>query len=233
MTVDRAEAEGLESGAVAEALAIDIRTDGVRVHEADSLHGRLALYVPNLFLGVDGSAAATAVAELLEQSLPPSASISVVTRQKYGLEVDTIPLERLRVITIDAATAVYVPALDVRVEALGALYAADVLGADQVDVTNLSRRAARLASGTWEDRPTIDAAIGAASDSWRIERMPAIDRNLLRLGVYELLHTDLPKGVVLDEAVTLAKTYSTEGSGRFVNGVLDAVASARPDGPGT
>ncbi|HEX2042681.1 MAG TPA: transcription antitermination factor NusB, partial [Acidimicrobiales bacterium] len=67
---------------------------------------------------------------------------------------------------------------------------------------------------------------------WAVERMPAIDRALLRMGVFELLHRpDVPTGVVLSEAVELAARYSTEDSGRFVNGVLARIAEeVRPSG---
>ena len=63
--------------------------------------------------------------------------------------------------------------------------------------------------------------------------MPAVDRQLLRIATYELLYSELPVAVVIDEAVELANEYSTEESGRFVNGVLSAIAArARPRGPG-
>jgi transcription antitermination factor NusB len=233
VTDDAGASSRLDDAVIGEALGIDLRTDGVAIHDAGHLPGRLALYVPNLFVGIDGSAASTAVAELLEQVLPPTAPITLVMHREAGPELLTEDLARLRVITIDAATAVYVPAVDVRVEALGALYAADILHLEEIDDTQLSRRAASLAQGTWTDRATLDAAISEASRSWRVERMPAVDRNLLRLAAYELMHTDLPTGVILDEAVTLAKAYSTESSGRFVNGVLDTVAGARSDGAST
>jgi N utilization substance protein B len=115
---------------------------------------------------------------------------------------------------------------DARAQALGALYAADVLGTEGVDVEHLGGRAAALATTTWDHREDIDAAIDAASTRWRIDRMPAIDRTILRLGVYELIYTDMPVGVVISEAVELAKTYSTAKSGSFVNGVLSAIATA-------
>jgi N utilization substance protein B len=71
----------------------------------------------------------------------------------------------------------------------------------------------------------LDARIAKASTNWRLERMARVDRNLLRLGAWELLHRpDVPRAVVLDEAVELAKRYGTEESGAFVNGVLDRVA---------
>ncbi|MGI9666033.1 MAG: transcription antitermination factor NusB, partial [Acidimicrobiia bacterium] len=84
-----------------------------------------------------------------------------------------------------------------------------------------------LASGTWEHREDLDAEITSVARDWRIERMPTVDRNVLRLGAFELLYTDLPKGVVLDQAVELAKAYSTSRSPSFVNGVLDAIADGR------
>jgi N utilization substance protein B len=113
---------------------------------------------------------------------------------------------------------------EARVQALGALYSADVLAYEEVDTAGLSKRAAALAAGTWEQREIIDAALSAASKRWRIERMPAVDRNILRLGTYELTQTDVPKAVVISEAVGLAKQYSTSKSGAFVNGVLSAIA---------
>ncbi len=71
----------------------------------------------------------------------------------------------------------------------------------------------------------VDEWIRAASKNWRLERMTRVDRNLLRLGTWELLHKpDVPRAVVIDEAVELAKRYGTEESGAFVNGVLARVA---------
>ncbi len=80
----------------------------------------------------------------------------------------------------------------------------------------------------------LDARIVRASTNWRLERMTRVDRNLLRLGAWELLEkTDVPRAVVLDEAVELAKRFGTEESGAFVNGVLDRIAddSGRQDEP--
>jgi N utilization substance protein B len=79
---------------------------------------------------------------------------------------------------------------------------------------------------------SIDAAISSHSRGWSIERMPALDRAILRVGVFELSERpDVPVAVVIDEAVRLAKRFSTDDSGRFVNGVLAAVARAvRPAG---
>ena len=72
--------------------------------------------------------------------------------------------------------------------------------------------------------PELDAMISAASSNWRIERMTRVDRNLLRLGAWELAHRkDVPRAVVLDEAVELAKSYGTDESSAFVNGVLNEI----------
>lgn len=89
-----------------------------------------------------------------------------------------------------------------------------------------------LVTGVGEEREEIDRSITASSDNWRLDRMPAIDRALLRLGVYELgWRHDVPTGVVISEAVELAKRFSTEDSGRFVHGVLARVArEVRGDG---
>ena len=71
----------------------------------------------------------------------------------------------------------------------------------------------------------IDALVSAASTHWRLERMARVDRNLLRLGTWELLHrNDVPRAVILDEAVELAKAFGTDESGAFVNGVLNRIA---------
>ena len=121
--------------------------------------------------------------------------------------------------------------VEAREQALGALYAADSRGLEDIDFTKISKRAALLAEGTWDNRVHIDAVISASSTKWRIERMPVVDRNILRLGVYELLHTDLSVAIVISEAVELAKTFSTAKSGSFVNGVLSAVAEGKSDVP--
>jgi N utilization substance protein B len=89
-----------------------------------------------------------------------------------------------------------------------------------------------LVEGVVEFLPEIDATIAAYSDGWALERMPAVDRNILRLGVYELGHVDaVPRGVVLSEAVNLAAQLSTDDSAAFVNGVLARIAEAAPRAP--
>ncbi len=88
--------------------------------------------------------------------------------------------------------------------------------------------ARRLVEGTIENLPAIDAMVRRHAENWRLERMPAIDRNILRLAVYEMLfETRVPKVVILDEAIELAKKFGAESSGRFVNGLLDGVLQSR------
>src|SRR3954452_23103285 len=82
-----------------------------------------------------------------------------------------------------------------------------------------------LVAGVWDHRARIDELVERFAIDWTLERMPVIDRTILRMGTYELLERpDVPTGAVLSEAVELAKRYSTEESGRFVNGVLGAIA---------
>lgn len=88
--------------------------------------------------------------------------------------------------------------------------------------------AAELVSGVTTHLEEIDALISRYAHDWTIDRMPAIDRNLLRLGIFEILYLeDVPDAVAMDEAVELAKRYSTEDSGRFINGVLARIADER------
>ncbi len=97
--------------------------------------------------------------------------------------------------------------------------------------SNLRGRAARIVDGVTASLAALDEAISEASDNWRVERMASVDRTIIRIGLYELRHQpDTPLGVVLNEAVELAKRYSTDQSGAFVNGVLSALArEERPD----
>lgn len=118
---------------------------------------------------------------------------------------------------------------EAREEVLGALYAADSRKLEAVDITKISKRASELAEGIWDNREAIDKLISHASAKWRIERMPVVDRNILRIGVYELENTDLSIGIVISQAVELAKKFSTARSGSFINGILSAVA-ARDEG---
>ncbi len=80
-----------------------------------------------------------------------------------------------------------------------------------------------LVRGTMSKLADIDPRIQRHAAHWRLERMPTVDRNILRLAVYEMLLTDTPAPVLIDEALELARQYSGEESVHFVNGVLDAV----------
>jgi transcription antitermination factor NusB len=80
-----------------------------------------------------------------------------------------------------------------------------------------------MAAGTWDQREAIDQRVERVAPQWPPRRQPAVDRNLIRLAVWELTNADTPPKVVIDEAIELAKKFSTEQSPAFINGVLDAV----------
>ena len=85
--------------------------------------------------------------------------------------------------------------------------------------------AAQLVQGVDTHRDEIDELLRRFAKGWSLERMPAVDRALLRLATYELLQqADVPVGVVISEAVELASEFSTDDSGRYVNGILSAIA---------
>jgi N utilization substance protein B len=123
-----------------------------------------------------------------------------------------------------------------REAALQMLFALDAAGADAERViTDFWREtpgeaegrayADDLVRGIAADLAATDGRIRDASKNWRIERMTRVDRNVLRLGAFELVHRpDVPRAVILDEAVEIAKRFGTEESGAFVNGVLDRIA---------
>ena len=82
-----------------------------------------------------------------------------------------------------------------------------------------------LVRGVADSLARLDDIIRAASENWRLERMARVDRNVLRLGAFELTNrADVPRAVILDEAVEVAKRFGNEDSGAFVNGVLDRIA---------
>lgn len=85
-----------------------------------------------------------------------------------------------------------------------------------------------LVRGTLERREVIDRLIALYAQHWRLSRMAVIDRNILRMAVYELLwNEETPEKVIINEAIELAKTYGAEDSGRFVNGMLDQIKPLR------
>mgnify|MGYP000300301886 CR=1 FL=1 len=86
--------------------------------------------------------------------------------------------------------------------------------------------ASELVEGTWAHRDAIDQLISTCSENWTLERMARVDRNILRLAVYELLFdSDTPPKVAINEAVELAKMFGSDSSPRFVNGVLGSLAT--------
>lgn len=94
------------------------------------------------------------------------------------------------------------------------------------DPTGVRDRAREIVEGVVAKRERLDEQISTVAENWDIDRMATIDRNVLRLAAWELIFTDTPSAVVLNEAVELAKSFSTENSGAFVNGILDRI---RPD----
>jgi N utilization substance protein B len=84
---------------------------------------------------------------------------------------------------------------------------------------------AEAVRGVWERLEEIDALIGEAAENWRVGRMTLVDRNILRLGAYELsLGSDIPFAVAINEAVELGKRFGAEESGAFINGILDRIS---------
>jgi len=89
--------------------------------------------------------------------------------------------------------------------------------------------AAQLVRGVQEHRERIDELVAAHAEDWTLDRMPAVDRNILRIGVYELLWADdVPDGVAISEAVQLARSLSTDASPAFVNGLLARLLELKP-----
>jgi N utilization substance protein B len=122
-----------------------------------------------------------------------------------------------------------------RERALSLLYEAETKGVTPAEVVadlpvEPAPFASELVLGVGEHQAEVDGWIVRFARDWALERMPALDRALLRIGVYELLHRpDVPTGAIMSEAVELAQRYSTDDSSRFVNGVLAAIANeARP-----
>lgn len=84
----------------------------------------------------------------------------------------------------------------------------------------------RLVEGVYVQLTDLNERIEALSENWNLTRMPVIDRCTLRIAAYELIHGDTPERVVINEAIELAKKYSTEHSGAFVNGILDKLSKS-------
>ncbi|KAA2265332.1 transcription antitermination factor NusB [Solihabitans fulvus] len=123
-----------------------------------------------------------------------------------------------------------------RKRAVDVLYEADLRGMDAVtllaervgspDVAPVNDYTITLVEGVTAHRQRIDDLIAEHAEGWTLQRMPAVDRAVLRLGLYELLWaTDVPDAVAIDEAIELAKGLSTDDSPKFVNGVLGRIAT--------
>jgi transcription antitermination protein NusB len=104
---------------------------------------------------------------------------------------------------------------------------ADALIVRRLRKDDLIEFARELVSGVRRNRPEMDALIEQVAENWSLKRMAATDRNVLRLGAYELLHTDTPEKVSIDEAVELAKRFGSEQSAQFVNGILDKLMRSK------
>ncbi len=125
-----------------------------------------------------------------------------------------------------------------RKRALDVLYEADLRGISAVEVLDAKVEAveppvnpytSELVWGVVEHADQIDDLLSTYSEGWSLERMPAVDRNLLRIGTFELLWAqEVPDAVAISEAVTLAKALSTDESPSFVNGLLGRILEIRP-----
>ena len=132
---------------------------------------------------------------------------------------------------------------DIRRAALLSLYQFDCNGTDDADTVFESldtledgdgdeasrRQGFKLAQQIWERHADADAAVAALTPEWPTHRQPLIDRNILRMAWYELLHDETPPKVAINEAVELAREFSTEQSPLFINGVLDKLWRTQRD----
>jgi transcription antitermination protein NusB len=119
---------------------------------------------------------------------------------------------------------------DARERAMHILYEADTKGLTGTEVLamqvlSIDDLTTEIVTGVSTHLGELDSHIVECANGWTLARMPVIDRNVLRMAVYELSYSrDVPVAVVINEAVELAKTFSTDDSGRFVNGVLSAIS---------
>ncbi|MEE2819425.1 MAG: transcription antitermination factor NusB [Planctomycetota bacterium] len=133
----------------------------------------------------------------------------------------------------------------IRIEVLQLLCQFDAGNDDAVKVTPLNfdeessetsepcEEAVQLAKQIWEDRENVDAVISALTPDWPIHRQPVIDRNILRIAKFEIQSDGTPSKVAIDEAIEIAKEFSTEQAPAFINGVLDAILNAVPSDAGS
>lgn len=113
-----------------------------------------------------------------------------------------------------------------RKEALDQLFQSDVRRSE-INVGEVREYAAEILTGVKENLSRIDELIRTYIQGWDFDRIPSVDRNILRLAIWELLWSSTPEGVVIDEALKLATELSTENSAQFVHGVLSKLASLK------
>ena len=128
-----------------------------------------------------------------------------------------------------------------RKRAVDAIFAADLRKVSPEELLELTREqvsdrqnqdeifgyAREIVLGIIENHAEVDELLETYAEGWEIDRMPNVDRAILRVGIWEILYSDTPDAVVVNEAVELAKEYSTEESGGFINGLLARVAGTR------
>ena len=128
-----------------------------------------------------------------------------------------------------------------RKQALDLLYETDIRGTNLVDTLNardvpadgpdvrpIREYTRELVSGVSENRRKIDELISTYAQGWDMDRLPAVDRNILRLGIYEILwSTNVPTSVAIDEALELARELSSDDSSKYIHGVLGRIASIK------
>ena len=119
--------------------------------------------------------------------------------------------------------------------ALQMLFQSDLSGNDPTNVIstfedlqkakpNIRDFAVRVYKGTLERRDEIDDMISDQAENWRVSRMAVVDRNIIRMSIYEFMHeVDTPKLVIIDEAIEIAKKFGTQKSSQFINGILDGI----------
>lgn len=124
-----------------------------------------------------------------------------------------------------------------RKRALDVLYEADIRNVDSAEVLRIHKREAQapfnpyvddIVAGVAQHGDEIDEQIATFSQGWTLARMPVVDRNLLRIGVWEILYSEVPNPVAISEAVELATTLSTDDSPQFINGLLARIAELAP-----
>ena len=113
-----------------------------------------------------------------------------------------------------------------RKEALDQLFQSD-LRRSEINVGEVREYAAEILTGVKDNLSRIDELIRTYIQGWDFDRIPSVDRNILRLAIWELLWSSTPEGVVIDEALKLATEFSTENSAQFVHGVLSKLASLK------